>query len=201
MNKHDKIDNNQPDKPIVYGLVLAGGRSRRMGKDKGKLAFEGKELRLHIYDKLSPYVEKCFLSVREDQEDELKDYPLIIDQIPDIGPIGALISAFMYRPNVSWLVVACDQVLTEGKAFEKILKERDSSKVATVYSNKETNRPDPFTAIWEPKSYSKLLEFHRSGNISPTKVLNASDIKIINPENKDWLFNMNTPEDTKKIDS
>ena len=66
----------------VHALVLAGGKSRRMGQDKAHIVHAGKPRLAHTVDLLAPLVDKVWVSVRKDQPaDPLRDaYPQIVDR-------------------------------------------------------------------------------------------------------------------------
>ena len=94
--------------PKIYGLVLAGGQSTRMGKDKGLIPYHGLPQREYLYHLLSRVCDKTFLSIRPDQKDEIDDMEVIIDKDEYKGPYNGLLSAHKEYPEVAWLVVACD---------------------------------------------------------------------------------------------
>src|ERR1035437_38083 len=96
-------------KPKIFGLILAGGYSRRMGQDKALLEFHGKPQIKHIYDLLHKYCSKVFLSKRKYQ----KAYHGIAsindsDEFSHQGPLAGILSAMKKYPDADWLVVACD---------------------------------------------------------------------------------------------
>jgi len=187
------------EKPPLRGLVLAGGKSTRMGTDKGRINLNGTESREYFYNMLDSFCIETFISGRADQEQELEAFPFLKDRMYDMGPFGALISAFMYNPNTAWLVVATDLYQLKAQTLEQLVEARNTSKIATAFNNKITNFPDPLCTIWEPKSYAHILEFMRLGYSCPRKVLINSDIELVTPNNPAWLFNVNTKEDLQKF--
>ena len=75
----------------LYGLVLAGGKSLRMGTDKSLLNYHGKSQREVMFDMLSGYCSVVYLSVNQNQNTYL---PHIIDETEAAGPLGGIVSAF-----------------------------------------------------------------------------------------------------------
>ncbi len=183
----------------VYGLVLAGGKSRRMGFDKGKIPIMGKEARLHLFEILSRKCNKTYLSIRKEQQSDLENYPVLVDRFLGLGPYGALLTAFLTEPDVAWLVVATDLMQFPPEAVAQLLSARDPSSTATAFLNPDTGFPDPLATIWEPKSYARLLEFLRMGYSCPRKVLINSNINLLTPKKSRWLMNVNTQEDLTQL--
>ena len=185
--------------PSVNGLVLAGGKSRRMGTPKDLLNWHGKEQRYFAADLLAPFCEEVFISCRQDQlEDFNPDYHALTDTFLNMGPFGGIISALRSQRDKAWLVVACDLPLLDKKSLEFLISSRDSTKAATTYESPFDGLPEPLITIWEPKSYPLLLNFLGIGNTCPRKVLINSDTLILKPQNPDALMNVNTPEDAEK---
>lgn len=178
--------------PVVKGLVLAGGKSTRMGEDKGQINYHGKPQVDYLIGEFEKAGIEAYVSCRPEQYDS---YQRIIDKFEGLGPFGAIASAFQLDPNAAWLVVACDLPLVNASVFRDLLTRRNFSKTATAFYNVETDFPDPLITLWEPKSYMRLMEFLALGYSCPRKVLINSDIEMINPSEPEILKNVNTPEE------
>lgn len=189
----------ETDFPRLNGLVLAGGKSRRMGNPKDKINWHGKEQRYYAADLLAPFCEEIFISCRQDQlENFNNDYNALTDTFLDMGPFGGILSALRSQREKAWLVVACDLPLLDKNALEFLIQSRNPEKAATTYESPFDGLPEPLITIWEPKSYPLLLNFLGSGNTCPRKVLINSDTLILKTDNPDSLMNVNTPEDMTK---
>tara|TARA_R110001583_G_scaffold61034_2_gene180888 strand:+ start:27957 stop:29069 length:1113 start_codon:yes stop_codon:yes gene_type:complete len=178
----------------IQGLVLAGGKSLRMGQDKGTLQFFGKNQRDVAIELLEKHHLKTFLSVREEQEIEIENK--ITDKFVGLGPFGAICSAFQENPDVAWLVIATDLPFVNDAVIEQLLKHRNPSKAATTIKGKYAKFPEPLITIWEPKSYPLLLNYLAQGYSCPRKVLLNSDVEIVEIDGS-FIRNINTPEDFK----
>lgn len=186
--------------PKLNGLVLAGGRSERMQRDKGKINYHGTEQRLFMHNLLSGLTENCYLSIRNEQKNELApDLPTVEDVYIGLGPYGAILSAFQKDPNSAWLVTACDQPLLSAETLELLISKRNTSKLATAFYNSETNFPEPLVTIWEPRAYPRLLYFLSLGYSCPRKVLINSEVEIVKLDDESALQNANTPEEFEKL--
>lgn len=184
--------------PPVYGLVLAGGESRRMGQDKGSIAYHGKPQRDHMAELLSKICQKTFISARPNQE-IITSHSLIHDTFLNLGPYGAILSAFRQHPNAAWLVVACDLPLLDEATLQQLLQHRNPSKIATAFQSPTEQFPEPLIAIWEPKAYPILFQFLAQGYSCPRKVLINNDAELLQAQNPDALRNVNEPEEMEEI--
>jgi molybdenum cofactor guanylyltransferase len=193
-------ENMLATKPPLYGLVLAGGKSQRMGTDKGQINYHGKPQREYMSDLLGAFCEATYLSCRPEQvQDISKNYHALPDSFSDLGPYGAILSAFRHRPNVAWLVVACDLPLLDAATLAQLVENRQPSKIATAFNSPENEFPEPLITIWEPKSYMILLQFLAQGISCPRKILINSDIQLITAHHTKALTNVNDVVEYEKV--
>jgi molybdopterin-guanine dinucleotide biosynthesis protein A len=182
----------------IYGLVLAGGRSRRMGRDKAALEFDGRTQLERAFALLEALTARCFVSVREDQrEDPLRArFPQIVD-LPDglEGPLGGIRAAQLAHPEAAWLVVACDLPLLDAATLQHLIANRDPSRLATSYRSTYDGLPEPLCAIWEPASAAALAAHIAAHGNCPRKVLTQSDTLLLDQPRPDSLENVNTPDE------
>jgi molybdopterin-guanine dinucleotide biosynthesis protein A len=183
--------------PSVHGLVLAGGKSLRMGTDKSVMDYHGMPQREYLLGLMDAIGIPAHLSCRPDQAAEFNtDVALIQDRVHGLGPFGAIISAMMSAPDHAWLVVASDLPFVTQATLRELLDSRDLSKTATAFHNPATGFPEPLITLWEPKAYPVLLSFLAQGISCPRKVLINSPIHSIDARPK-WLMNVNTPDDAE----
>lgn len=180
-------------KPSLKGLVLAGGKSQRMGTDKGLISYHGKPQREYMAEQLAPLCSAVALSCRPGQQEEMNsNFPLLPDSFMGLGPFGAILSAFREDPNAAWLVVACDLPFLGQDTLEYLLTHRNPAKLATAFLNPATDFPDPLVTIWEPRAYPALFSFLAQGFSCPRKVLINSDIELLTIPSAEALRNVNT---------
>lgn len=180
----------------VKALVLAGGKSTRMGQDKAELAYHGRPQWRHLRDLLQKNGLEVFISCRADQAGLFAGEALVTDTFIDLGPLGAILSAFRHDPDAAWLVLACDLPLFDAPALDFLLQNRNPSAAATAFRQPENpDFPEPLVAIWEPKSYARMLSFLAQGVNCPRKVLINSDTNLLNAPHPAALMNANTPEE------
>ncbi|MFS4456642.1 molybdenum cofactor guanylyltransferase [Maribacter sp. 2304DJ31-5] len=184
----------------IYGLVLSGGKSTRMGQDKGLIAYHGIPQREYLYHLLHSVCDKAFLSVRSDQLNEISnDFNTIRDKDEFKGPYNGLLSAHGQFSEIAWLVLACDLPLMDKMALEELIAARDTSKMATAFADKTNPLPEPLCAIWEPHALEISMAYLRAGNgTCPRKFLINNDVKLVFPEHTDVLLNANSEVEYKE---
>ncbi len=184
----------------LYGLVLSGGKSTRMGIDKSTISYHGIPQREYLYHLLEGICDRTFLSVRSEQVLELpKDTNVIVDKNQYRGPYNGLLSAHLEYPDVAWLVLACDLPLMDLSALTRLLHQRDPNKKATAFATRESALPEPLCAIWEPQGLKESIAFLENGTATcPRKFLINSEITLVYPANEKVLLNANSKEDYKE---
>lgn len=189
------------EKNKLFGLILAGGHSKRMGQDKALLSYHGKPQVEYARDLLEGVCGKVFVSIKDLSFPKASiGNPVIKDMPPftDAGPLGGILSAMTAHPGVSWLVMACDLPFVTKETLQYLLKNRDLTKFATAFISTSDGLPEPLCAIWEAGGYEHFLELYQQGLRCPRKTLLKSDTHLLTQQNPRWLDNVNTPEEYKQ---
>jgi molybdenum cofactor guanylyltransferase len=193
---------NTTSTPPVYGLVLAGGHSTRMKRDKATLTYQGRTQLEVAMSLLEGRVAKVFVSVRPDQSDPVRArFEQIVDTHDGLGPIAGILAAQARYPEAAWLVLACDLPFLDGATIDNLLAHRDPAHLATAYRSGHPNNPkhnglpEPLCAIYEPSSREPILAHVASGRDCPRKFLINADTKLLDQPNARALDNVNTPEE------
>ncbi len=186
--------------PALYGLVLAGGRSTRMGEEKAAVRYHGKMQSEHCLHLLTVCCEKSFLSVRKDQAGELafKGLPQIHDRFVQACPLNGILSAMEAHPDAAWLVLGCDLPFVDEGVIGLLVKNRDLSRKATAYRRKDDGLPEPMCAIYEPLIAPVLKRLMDEGCRSPRQALTGDDVHLIDPPGPDALININSADEREK---
>jgi molybdenum cofactor guanylyltransferase len=181
----------------LYGLILAGGSSSRMQRDKAALQYRGRTQLDRAFDLARRHLEQVYVSVRASQisEPTRAHKPMIIDSFPGEGPIIGIRSAMAAHPHAAWLVLACDLPFLSDAAVEFLLSERDPSKFATAFKSSFDGLPEPLCAIWEPSAAAALDDYQKNLGICPRKFLTRHASKLLEPFDAHALDNINTPEE------
>jgi molybdopterin-guanine dinucleotide biosynthesis protein A len=181
----------------IHGLILAGGASKRMQRDKAALKYQGKTQLERAFELASRHVAKLFVSVRADQTSDptRAHLPMIVDSVAGEGPIVGIRSALAAHPEVAWLVLACDLPFLADAAIEELLRRRDPSALATAYKSAHDGLPEPLCAVWEPAAARVLAEYQAAGSDCPRKFLIRHGAHLLDLPDPRALDNVNTPEE------
>jgi molybdopterin-guanine dinucleotide biosynthesis protein A len=181
----------------LYGLVLAGGRSRRMGEDKAALRYAGRTQLERAMSLIAPHVARAYVSVRREQRaDPVRAaFAQIEDRLQDVGPIAGVLAAQAQHPEAAWLVLACDLPLLDATTLAHLVAARDASAPATAYRSSHDGLPEPLCAIYEPRSRLGLQDYVAAGGNCPRKFLINSGARLLEEPNPRALDNINTPQE------
>ena len=186
--------------PPIYGLLLSGGASRRMQRDKAQLAYAGQPQLMRAWRLLEAVTKQAFVSVRVEQRDDplRAGLPQIVDRYEAIGPAAGILSAQEAHPGVTWLVIACDLPLLDETTLHALIAGRDAEGDATAFSSRFDGLPEPLCALWEPSSHARLKQRADNGSYCPRKALILSRTKLL-PAPGEALDNINTPEEFEQV--
>ena len=180
----------------LFGLVLAGGRSRRMGRDKALLQRDGISQIEFAFSLLDVVADRSFVSVRKGQsDDERSRFPQIVDRYDDMGPVAGILSAMETHGDVDWLVVACDLPNLDEPTLRFLVDNRSAEQPFTAFRSSHDDLPEPLCAIYRAGSSALLRGFVDEGIKCPRKMLIRSDTCLLQQPNPRALDNVNTPED------
>ena len=190
------------DRP-TYGLVLTGGKSERMKRDKALIDYKGKPHALYIYDILKNFCGEVYLSAKIDQwkGTPLESLKTIPDSVDIKGPMAGIMSAFAVHPDANWIVVACDLVHFNTETVETLLAHYQSTSAAITFKNIDKGFPEPLCALYTPAA-NQLFKSAMTNNIScPVRVLKNADVVALDQTGGVNLANVNTVEEFAELNS
>lgn len=188
--------------PPLLGLVLAGGRSERLGQDKATLQIGGVSLLDRAVTLLVPAVPEVWVAVRPDQAGEASRsrHRLLLDPVAGLGPAGGLLAAVRARPDAAWLVLACDMPGVTPAVLGGLLAYRQPDRGGVTYRSPGDRQPEPLCALYEPATLAALAEQAAAGRpVSPRALLTACDVLLLEPPRAADFSSINTPADLARF--
>ncbi len=189
----------------IYGLVLVGGESRRMGRDKALLSYGNQGTQLErTAALLSSVCPRVFVSQRKEQGfDCPAGTEAIYDSIDTIkGPLCGILSAMQKHPDAHWLVLACDLPFLQTATLEKLIAhfENSDAPTLTAYRSTHDGLPEPLCALYPSGSDRGLIELsNKLGKSCPRKLLIVKEAKLVEQDDPRSLDNINTTEEFQAI--
>lgn len=187
----------------LCGLILAGGRSVRMGQNKASLIHpDGRTLARRCYDLLREAgCETIAVSLRHEQETPagLADLDLLeIIRDPSgesLGPMVGLVTGMSLRPDADWLVVACDLPRLDLATLTHLIHSIHAGEKFIAYRSEFDDLPEPLCTLYAQTALPVLKQAQADDLRCPRKVLIRNDCRLLEPVSPRALENANTPED------
>ncbi len=179
-------------------LILAGGESRRMGKDKANLSFSGKTLLQKIASELSPLFSGIIVSSKELRPD--CSLPQVLDHPEHHGPLAGLLAGLEHA-GTSWVfAVACDMPFISAPLIEYLSTLREGYDAIVPIAS---NHPQPMAAFYSSRSLDALRDLMQDGKAhSMREFLDRISALYVNEEKLrehdpmlKTFFDLDTPHD------
>lgn len=187
----------------VTGIILAGGKSARMGNEKGLMLLAGKPLISYAIEALQPICNNLFISTNNHEYKKF-GIKLVEDQIKDIGPMGGIYSCLKVSENIYNLVLSCDMPLVSS-AFLNYLLVNGEGFLAAVpwYGN---NFFEPMCAYYHKNVVPFLQQNIDAQHYKLPEILKREEVnkllfeKITENFDHHIFTNINTPDQLAEVE-
>ena len=197
---------NEPGAPPFTGAILAGGFSRRLGRDKVTLPLAGTPLALRVHQALAPLVANCWLITNQPLAHLALGLPLLTDLRPFLGPAGGLLTALFWAQTPWVLAAAVDNpFLAPALLAELTARAARTSRPAVVC--RSPRGLEPFPGVYSVRLLPALQDFLQADR-RPTRflevcrpqILSEAEVLALDPEGRSF-FNLNTPDDLNRAEA
>ena len=179
-------------------LILAGGKSSRMGRQKSSLKINGMTFLEHLAVELRGYGEVLVSVDRFDRHKEIL-IPMIEDLYPDHGPMGGIYSAFAAGDFDRLLTVPCDVPLFSGELAEKLCELSDEDVDAVIIRTKD-GRIHPLCGMYQSSCLPVFRECLEKRELRMMQALEKLNVIFAEAGEDSWqLQNINTPEEYRLL--
>ena len=189
----------QWEKTPVYGCILIGGKSSRMGKPKHLIVENGITWLEKSVDLLKPVTKNVVISGAGEVPDNLSEIIRIPD-VPDVkGPMAGILSCMRWAPYASWLVVSCDMPYLTEEALKWLLSTRKPGVWSALPMPRESENIEPLLAYYDFRSHPLLEKLAFGGEFAPAQISYSSKVIITSPPDgisATWK-NINTKDELK----
>ncbi|MCF6235114.1 MAG: molybdopterin-guanine dinucleotide biosynthesis protein B [Gammaproteobacteria bacterium] len=174
-------------KAPVYGCVLIGGQSSRMGRPKHLIESDGKNWLTHSVNTLSEHTEQVIIAGAGEMPKELKKHHQLPDAPNIVGPLAGILSAMRWAPHASWLISACDMPCTTRAALRWLLSSRAPGVWGVLPKLSVESYPEPLLAYYDFRAAQLLEKLSMSEKPAPNRL--SKHEKIISPITPKTLSN------------
>jgi molybdopterin-guanine dinucleotide biosynthesis protein MobB len=181
----------------VWGCVLIGGQSSRMGHPKHLLQQGGRTWLERAVDKLQPKVEQVVLSGSGLLPESLKHLHRVPDAPGLAGPLAGILALMRWQPAVSWLVTACDLPDVQPESLDWLLAQRQVGMRALLPRLGQTQHVEPLLAWYDFRCRPLLENLAASGSLRLSRLTEAPGVclrEVPAHLHSSWR-NVNSPEE------
>jgi molybdenum cofactor guanylyltransferase len=186
--------------PTSYAILLAGGKSQRMGQDKALLVYEGRTFLEHVIAALLPLTDNILVVADRADKYALPHGHIIVDLFPDTGPVGGILTGLMAAGSGAHWVVPCDMPAVSPDVLQ-LLRQAAVPPLDAVVP--EINGElEPLYAVYRDTTAPKLRHYLDGGQRSARGALKTLNVRRIGEDvlrrvdpNTASFMNVNTPEE------
>jgi molybdopterin-guanine dinucleotide biosynthesis protein A len=185
--------------PDLTGIVLAGGKSRRMGEgvDKPLLSLKDRPMLEHVIAAIEPLCSTIIVIGRASAPlaASFANLKFLPDDIADLGPLGGLLTGLRNSDNELNLVVAADMPLLKAEVLYSLIEFKQETDVVAAV----TDRVQPLCAVYN-RTVLPLIESQiEKGKLSLMALLDNVEVTEVKIEDRLSLKDVDTPDDLETI--
>lgn len=182
----------------INGIILAGGKSERMGTSKAFLEFKGKPFIWYCIEALKPLTKKIIV-VSDDPRFDAFPITRISDEIKESGPVGGLYSGLKYSNTQFNLVLSCDVPCIQTSMLQRLVDAMDQTIDVIQLAGEEKSHP--LLALYQKSCTDYLKQQLENDERRLRKVVAPLKTKTltITGEEANQLRNINTKKEYKAL--
>jgi len=201
------VPEEDPDK--LMALVLSGGKSSRMGKDKGTLDLNGERWAQHASNLCASLNLSVIHSIQSSQIETyaafLDSESLLVDSVDVKGPLAGLLSFYLKYPVSDVLLLPCDMIQLDKKILSELVDVYEHISIGhdiLVYQHADDSI-EPMPGIYTSEALRKIYWLFAAGDLAKFSMKYCIEISNsffipIEDVNEIYFKNANTPEDINR---
>lgn len=192
---------------MINGVILAGGLSKRMGRDKGLLEIDGKTAVEILYEKMLPVCENIFLVTnvpeKYQQFAEANGIRVLVDEIKQMGPLSGIHAALGETRTDYNLVIACDMPYADPRCFMEYCYQNAvlDGGYQLIIAKTSDGRIQPLHALYHKNSRDQIEQLLLNQEQKASRLPDYLHTYILSIESSDerMFQNINTPEEFSRL--
>lgn len=186
------------DKKHITGIILAGGKSSRIGSDKGFLLLNEKTFIQHIIEAMQPLV-KDIIIISNNPDYDILNLKRVNDLIENSGPLAGIYTGLHHSYTENNLVLSCDVPLINTETLKKLTTNIEEH--IDVIQLESKGKTMPLIAMYKKHCKNKFFELLQQGEKQLRFAVKQCNVKTItlNTELEKFTVNINTTNQFNEI--
>jgi len=188
-------------KSSLTGIVLTGGKSRRMGTDKALLMYKNRPLISHVIQALEGVTKEIYLIGGHGEKYEFLGKKQLTDLLPNSGPLGGLYTGLYYSEALYNIVLACDTPLINQSVLNVLIDGMEEHLDGVQLQHGDQKMP--LIALYKKDCMHHFETLLKAGELKLQTAIASLNMKtILVPEHlQHCILNVNTKEDLALLES
>jgi len=174
-------------------VIMAGGASTRMGRDKSMLPVGGRPMIEHVYEQLEPHFREVLVSAADAGKYAFLGARVAVDEAPGQGPLMGIACALSAMEHDLAAVVACDIPEVDTALLGKMLRLAEGFDV--VVPRTGPDRYEPLFAVYRKSAAAAARAVLAAGKRRITEIFDRCRVRFVDLEGEPGFTNVNTIED------
>jgi molybdopterin-guanine dinucleotide biosynthesis protein A len=194
---------NQKKEENIIGVVMCGGNSSRMGRDKGLINVNGSTWAQLAFEKLKSYTDEVYVSINSTQRENYKKIfsgdLMIEDNITLKGPLAGLFSVHKVFPFKDKFLLACDMLKIDDSTISRLINIYKTNKsLYEFFVYKKNVNFETLAGIYTAPGTEKAFNSYLRGSLkkgSLNYILEKGITYAVKIREREKFYNYNYPED------
>lgn len=184
----------------LTAIILAGGKSSRMGEEKGLMYFNGKKLVEYVIAATTTVTDKIIIITANEAYRQF-GYPCIADELIDKGPLGGIYTGLIHSTTQKNLVLGCDMPFLSGQLLTALA---GNSGTEEVLLTEHKGLAEPLCSVYDKSCMTHIRGLLEKNQLKITDALAGLKTRVISFDKEEWFIgnefaNINTMEELKKF--
>ena len=193
INSIKLVDGKWAMKMDATAIIMAGGRSRRMGQDKTILKINGTPVIKYIFDQLRSHFDQILVSSNNIAKHSFSGVKVVPDEVANKGPLMGIASALRVSQNDINFVIACDIPEVDIDLIRRLIKKNRN--FDAVLPQTGPSQYEPLFAVYKKSTLAAIDESIISGNYKILDPLKKCKVNYVKLHRAEQIKNLNTMSD------
>ncbi len=191
-----------PEQKLITAIILAGGKSSRMMKDKGLVCFNGKMLVEYVILSVKKITNKIIIITANPAYKQF-GFPCIEDEMKDKGPLGGILTGLVNSSTPKNILLGCDLPFLSENILSSLI---NNSSDEDVLLTEHLGKAEPLCSVYDKSCITHLRLQLKKDQLKITDAFEGLKTRVISFDNEDWFSgnefaNINSIEELRKFET